>query len=576
MSSDKQFHKCEQETDTNKHTDVFNDDQLVLYPDAGVHDFRNLEIETMLNQQDDDLGAILANHQPQSSMAADQQTTSTQSDTSTAPHMQRVKSDPSVRVRLKMPEESGVDKALSTSIKRNQGQPDLLLQLVDEDDGILTNTEDDDDRDTGLSSAPLAVNNLHQQSATKPIGRGSSSATNKQQNKKQQQFKSEINADQLKCGFARRKPLDFTFIQLYLALNKPNQIKFKYEWVPARQLQTTSHSVAVVTNEDLDKQRFYIDVLSHVAQAYLSEIKVTQEFLLENRLSSNGHPTPTTTSNTTTTTTTTTATVGNKKIQQLSSVSSHAIPTSYQQQQQQASEPLKPTENTTTNMAVNEAKKILDEMNKSRKTRQRKALVVKTNRSARPQTDPTYGQLDETPSVPVQQAQSNIVLSGPVAAVARKIVNLSSENERPQSRHQPSNHFQNLLQNSSIVAHSQELHQNYSNIMPQILNTFDENNFGDSTNYPSSCSGSSTTSACSAQQHDQYMMQVNCDNQQNIGLDVSLLDITLNTESVFNLNENSNMSSLTSECTTRFSKSIDRDFGQLVFCKDLNQAQYFF
>jgi hypothetical protein len=491
------FKKCDQEN-TEKEKCIFDDEQLVLYPDPQSHDFKNLEIETIVNQANEDLVT---------SVVVSQTEVASSADTQNLPQIQ-VKTEQNtnttgMRIRLKLPDESttaGIvaDKLLAG--KRPQIPNDIV---IDDDEAILTTTEDDDDRD--LTHAAL-------QQSTAKLNR--SVSVNK--SKKQQQFKSEINVEQLKCGFASKKTIDFNFIQIYLALNKPSQMKFLYEWVPVKDISSsgTSHTI---TNEDLDKQRFYIDVLSHVAHAFLSEIKINQEFLLENRLSNGTNVQTITTNNSMALNT------GNNKKLQLLCVNSH--------QPTQLAAPKTTSEALQADLAAKEAKKLMDDINKSRKARQRKALVVKTNRSTMQKNLNDF----QSDSPPIQ-SQSNIVLSGPVAAVARKIVNLSSENEKPQQQYH-SNNLQ-MLQNPAVQ--TQALHQNYSNIMPHILSTF----MNDSMNYPSSCSsGSSTSSVQQQQQNNQYMMQVNGD-QQSIGLDVSLLDITLNTESVFNLNENSNMSSM--------------------------------
>jgi hypothetical protein len=70
---------------------------------------------------------------------------------------------------------------------------------------------------------------------------------------------------------------EFTVMQLYLAFNKPAVIKLKYDWVSTTAPAISSSVDRIVgpnlATSSLINQRFYIDTLKSVAEAFLSELQ---------------------------------------------------------------------------------------------------------------------------------------------------------------------------------------------------------------------------------------------------------------------------------------------------------------
>ena len=407
-------------------------------------------------------------------------------------------------------------------------------------------------------------------------------------------YRTQFNVDQLKSGLTVKS--DVTFIQLYLALNKPTVIKLKYEWhsikplytIPAADCGTVASvdadSAQAITNVELiDNQRFYLQVLARVAESYLSEMKTqSSEYSNDAR-------------------TATSSSTSNKK--SIEKTNDKVL---------QASSKSKTSNNegtTTTASAVaisetNKTQKLFQDMSsKARKLRQRKAIVVKSTRVATRDSceSPTPAIMSpcsiittsssSSSTAPVTTSNSNIVVSAPVAAVARQIVNTSNDNHYSVTtqrkkltnsiNQQPTqqakiNQFSNNLLIGYQDQHQQQLYsmqQNYSNIIPQIMTTFlsdNNNNSADSDNYGTNGGSNNYSDSGNIslndvilhsnlilsddqtlipnmnpihnehQQQQQIVSNSNC-------IDLSLIDISLNNDSVFCLNENSNMSSLSSK-----------------------------
>lgn len=106
---------------------------------------------------------------------------------------------------------------------------------------------------------------------------------------------------------------DLTFTELYLALDKPEKIHFKYEWGPLDNSKQShiknvcSNSASYVSpliSSSLDlnrnqRQRFYIDTLASVAASFLNDIQTSQsnkKDISQSNSNDNGpnHPTTTT------------------------------------------------------------------------------------------------------------------------------------------------------------------------------------------------------------------------------------------------------------------------------------------
>ena len=545
--------------------------QLILYPDES-HDLANLEIESNIylattstlninNINTDDIDADQQHANLTGPSTANQMTTITSStnEQNIATTIQTIK------IRLKSADENEQPQQKQnkkTVIEQQQQQPPqpILPQLAeinlndshtlveDEDTGMLTSTEEEIDKEADAPPPPkqnpttliAPLNNNKKLNATEKGGKMINN-NKKITTTKSNIYRTQFNIDQLKAGLTNKS--DLTFIQLYLALNKPTLIKLKYEWQPIKQQTSIDAIQASTANIELiDKQRFYLQVLAKVAESYLSEMKFQHNESLN----------------------------AAKKLTMNEKVAAAT----------------KPMANETTTIAistaVNEANKtqklLQDISSKARKLRQKKAIVVKSTRvsceSPTPAIMSPCSVVTTTTSSSSSTSNSNIVL--PVAAVARQIVNITS-NDGYATTQRKMHITANQQQSTSLIGYQDQqqqmftLQKNYSNIIPQIFHTFlNDNNNNNSSE--SGFSSANTNNNCTYSDnsllnnvilhsnmilnddvpHINSMQHEQIDHpqqQQILSTDLSLIDISLNNDSVFGLNENSNMSSLSSKLT---------------------------
>jgi hypothetical protein len=353
---------------------------------------------------------------------------------------------------------------------------------------------------------------------------------NKKSNDNKIRFK--LQADQLKSGLTASNTLlssivniqpiaskELSIIQLYLALNKPNTIKLKYDWIIINNCSNNSELTGNVNyfssqNNQNQQQRFYIDTLASVAVSFLNELnQKTAAFQNTSTASSNNtNLIPKSTNNPIIPP----VASSNKLIKSPpKAISSNSKPFS-----EQSIAIIQPNPNgqtsTTTIIPVetvlqrinedqtNKTKILLSDLNTKRRSRTRKPIMVVNNshhppRNVLPKLTLSNGQFIKPINVELNNSTNinnniniqspyninspsssssnqseqiqNIVVSGPVAAVARQIVNtnnlISSQPLTTTTLLQTNN-------NSSNKVLIQSFHQ-YSNLIPQILNNLNEN-----------------------------------------------------------------------------------------------------
>ncbi len=522
--------------------------QFILYPDES-HDLSNLEIESniylattssSLNPNADDLDDQQQSNQT-SSIGNQIITTSSTNEQNISTTISTIK------IRLKSSDENeNTQKQFKKSLteqQQQQQQPlvtqqinlnDSQIQILDDDDGNLTSTEEELD----IPKIQTTIAKKLNLEKAKP-----------QNNKKQiitqsNVYRTQFNIEQFKAGLTNKS--EITFIQLYLALNKPTVIKLKYEW---QHIKTKLVNNETTNVEQIDKQRFYIQILAKVAESYLSEMKIQQEGTTEARL------------------------VGSTKKQTVNN-DKQTLPAK--------------AINENSVVSINEANKtqkmLQDMSSKARKLRQRKAIVVKSTRGARDSCEsPTSAIMSPTTSTTT--TSTNIVLSAPVAAVARQIVNITSNDgfssylstQRKSITNSLANQnvpIANSYQNNNILIGYQDQQQqqqgfnmqqqqNYSHVLTTFLN---ENNSTESDYSSNNCTYNNNNNNSSLNNvilHSNLILDddnglipplnsMQNEHHQQQQSDLSLIDISLNNDSVFGLNENSNMSSLSSKLTNFF------------------------
>lgn len=290
---------------------------------------------------------------------------------------------------------------------------------------------------------------------------------------------SELNIGQIRSGFTSKNCFlnlngkdkkEINFSQLYLALNKPSTVKFKYDWIIEKeeleQIQSansSSHATlpSILLNKQNMQQRFYIDTLASVAASFLKEnaktkevnhTKATQEPKIQS--SSQAFKSPTHPVNTT----------------------SIAVIQPNNSLKQTIAVPIENVLQTLNEQQANKTRKLLADLPKRRSRQRKPIMVVNTSHSQRPMLPKIN--LNQMTSETEASVQQNIVFSGPMAAIARQIVNSSDDLNDPNKQtlstrvvnEEPNQVF--LQSNSNI--HS-SLQQNYSNLIPRILNNLIDN-----------------------------------------------------------------------------------------------------
>ncbi len=352
--------------------------------------------------------------------------------------------------------------------------------------------------------------------------------TNKKSNDNKICFK--LQAEQLKSGLTANntflstssnvQPIaskELSIIQLYLALNKPNTIKLKYDWIS---INNNSNNIDMTgncnyfssQNSQNQQQRFYIDTLASVAVSFLNELN--QKTITSQNISNSTTPSNNTNQ------------ISKSSNNQLAAPSNKLIKSppksiSAKPLSEQSIAIIQPNPNgqssTTTIIPVetvlqrinedqtNKTKILLSDLNTKRRSRTRKPIMIVNNgyhppRNVLPKLTLSNGQfikpinvelgsstnvnaninlqsphnINSPSSSSSNQSENvqNIVMSGPVAAVARQIVNtnnlVSTQPITATSLLQSNN---NNTSNKVLI---QSFHQ-YSNLFPQILNNLNEN-----------------------------------------------------------------------------------------------------
>lgn len=372
----------------------------------------------------------------------------------------------------------------------------------------------------------------------------------------------QLNAEQIKNGLTAKschitsngKDLkELTFIQLYLALNKPSAIKLKYDWIigennnennpnsmlisnnaqlTAQSSSSSSSSIQTLSSKQNLQQRFYLDTLASVAASFLNEIQKskTENSSLNPPSNNPIPPTPTTSTNAQKNPSPalinqTFKSPPKQQVQQ--STQSIAFLQPNKSPKQATILPLEQVLQRINEEQTNKTKKLLSDLSSKRRSRQRKPImVVNTSHPPRtmlPKINLINGQQIFLAPSNVDQPQTdiapqqNIVFSGPMAAIARKIVNssspgpISSESTTPKQQkilNQSVQDEQNQSQSPKILISS--IQQSYSNLIPQILNNLIENNQSSNSNEATSSNKNS---------NENINMSLN---------DMSLLDLSIN------------------------------------------------
>ena len=310
----------------------------------------------------------------------------------------------------------------------------------------------------------------------------------------------QLQIDKLKSGLTAANSLvpidsskenfkEMTISQLYLAFNKPSSINLKYDWVSNCSCSHTNPCFPLSVTQN-QQQRFYLNALASVASAFLNELQ--------------------------TQTNTTTQKLNREKEQQQKEQQQQPIPAPVIAQTKSPPKQLNPVQNiqspsvshhniqslaiiqpSISNKATilpfetvlqrlteeqnNKTKKLLSDLNSKRRPRPRKQLMVVNNSNSNNQTRniilPKFNFMNgqqfivnvdrnNSPEINTQGLQKNIVLSGPVPAIARQIVNNS-----PQT-FITSDNGAKTSQNSNLNI----IHENYSNLFPNIINGLIDSN----------------------------------------------------------------------------------------------------
>ena len=172
---------------------------------------------------------------------------------------------------------------------------DENLMMIDDDCAILP---DDFSNNNNNKKLPLTENAISS-SSTQMQGTAKNNSKTSLSSSLKSCFK--INVEQLKAGLttntskitsnlSNKETKDLTLIQLYLALNKPNIIRLKYDWILTHSNPSTSFvskvpsapnladeagsqtSLLTLHSSQNQQQRFYIETLANVGASFLNEL----------------------------------------------------------------------------------------------------------------------------------------------------------------------------------------------------------------------------------------------------------------------------------------------------------------
>jgi hypothetical protein len=173
---------------------------------------------------------------------------------------------------------------------------DENLMMIDDDCAILPDdfSNNNNNKKLPLNENAISSSSTQMQGTTKNNSKTSLSSSLKSC------FK--INVEQLKAGLttntskitsnlSNKETKDLTLIQLYLALNKPNIIRLKYDWILTHSNPSTSFaskqvssapnladeagsqtSLLTLHSSQNQQQRFYIETLANVGASFLNEL----------------------------------------------------------------------------------------------------------------------------------------------------------------------------------------------------------------------------------------------------------------------------------------------------------------
>lgn len=298
--------------------------------------------------------------------------------------------------------------------------------------------------------------------------------TDKEEAGKKSNF--EINIDQIRSGLTSKNCFvdsnekdkkEITFSQLYLALNKPSFLKFKYDWILHKEdsvqnnpSNSSSHEAlpSNLTNKQNTQQRFYIDTLASVAASFLKENAKSKEPPSQPKTSQESKSQ-------------TTSQIFKSPTQPINATTpSIAVIQPNTSLKQAIAVPIENVLQTLNEQQANKTRKLLADLPKRRSRQRKPIMVVNSSHSQRPMLPKiNLNNLNNESETP---GQPNIVFSGPMAAIARQIVNSSDDlNDHNKSTLSPRvvNEEPNLSNQSNSNIHS-SLQQNYSNLIPRILN----------------------------------------------------------------------------------------------------------
>ena len=190
---------------------------------------------------------------------------------------------------------------LVNSLNFYESSASSSLKLFDEQKETIENSkancndlfiQDNDDETMMIDDYALIAAKNIQKKSTNQSNQQQTTSTSSSAKKNRNFF--QLSAQQLRSGLTvntsqltsslTKEHRDLTFIQIYLALNKPDVIRFEYDWIASIKQpimiasnETNTQAVfsassSLIYNQN-QRQRFYIDTLASVAASFLKDLQ---------------------------------------------------------------------------------------------------------------------------------------------------------------------------------------------------------------------------------------------------------------------------------------------------------------
>ncbi len=403
-------------------------------------------------------------------------------------------------------------------------------------------------------------------------GKQTNSSSKKNAQQKQPRVLFQLNVEQLKSGLtafssnisstSNKETKDLTMLQLYLAFNKPQIIKLKYDWVLVNKSNSGQFTYNSFAQNHNRQQRFYLDSLASVANSFLNDLqKAKNESVASTSTGSKASnalnkspPKAISQSQANNTAKSVVSNCANVAKVNINSNSSSGQRIAFLQPSNSPSKatilPIEAVLQQINEEQTNKTKKLLSDLNSKRRTRNRKPIMVVNSAHNPPRTmlpkllngQPLFIKssneylsfqinnnspntvslntvdIQNSPQVDGMPTQT-IVYSAPVAAIARQIVNNSSTSS---------------ITSQSIVQQQQQSPQTktvqfqntFSNILPHIINSLQNDSVqivgedNESENNNNNTNNQQITSNFETNQGDNLATE-------HLG-DMSLLDLSIN------------------------------------------------